>query len=122
MGKVYTGTDSKVVKKKTKSTIVNVVIALFFDGTLNNKYNIELRIALQKKKAAQDAAIRRKRFNYRDFHNYNEIIDNLSKSYFNSFTNIFHLWDLFLEEQGKNVMKIYVEGPGTAEPITNSKG
>lgn len=46
MGKVYTGTDSKVVKKKTKSTIVNVVIALFFDGTLNNKYNIELRIAL----------------------------------------------------------------------------
>ena len=77
---------------------------------------------MQKKKAAQDAAIRRKRFNYRDFHNYNEIIGNLSKSYFNSFTNIFHLWDLFLEEQGKNVMKIYVEGPGTAEPITNSKG
>ena len=111
--------DTQVISERKE---INVVIALFFDGTLNNKYNIELRIALQKNKAAQDAAIRRKRFNYRDFRNYDEIIGTLSKSYFNSFTNIFHLWDLFLEEQGKNVMKIYVEGPGTAEPITNSKG
>ena len=105
---------------KNEARVIDVSIAVFFDGTLNNKYNIEYRIDLQRKLAEQTKKINSKDFNYFEYSRCKEKLEKLSDSYYNAFTNVFHLWDIFFEN--KNVMKIYVEGPGSAEPATDSKG
>ena len=53
MGQVYTGNELNNDDNKNKNQVINISVAVFFDGTLNNKYNIEYRIDLQRKLAEQ---------------------------------------------------------------------
>ena len=120
MGQVYTGNELNNDDNKNKNQVINISVAVFFDGTLNNKYNIEYRIDLQRKLAEQTKKKNSKDFSYFEYSRCKEKLEKLSDSYHNAFTNVFHLWDMFNESD--NVMKIYVEGPGSAEPATDSKG
>ena len=45
--------ESRKQQVKNEARVIDVSIAVFFDGTLNNKYNIEYRIDLQRKLAEQ---------------------------------------------------------------------
>lgn len=112
--------ESRKQQVKNEARVIDVSIAVFFDGTLNNKYNIEYRIDLQRKLAEQTKKKNSKDFSYFEYSRCKEKLEKLSDSYYNAFTNVFHLWDMFNESD--NVMKIYVEGPGSAEPATDSKG
>ena len=85
--------DSKDGEKKGQKLIVDFTIAIFFDGTCNNKYNFQY---------ARDA---HKDFDKDDY-----------GSYHGSFTNVAQMWFLY-DASGEYTKKIYVEGRGTAKPI-----
>lgn len=79
---------------------IDLTIGVFFDGTCNNKYNID---------AEEDGVV---------------IPTNTdkNKSYFGTFSNVAQLFESYDEESTPNTSKVYVEGIGTVEPVTDENG
>ena len=83
-----------------ETKVIDLTIGVFFDGTCNNKYNIDatkdgVAIPTDKDK---------------------------NKSYFGTFSNVAELFESYDEESPPNTAKVYVEGIGTVEPITDQNG
>jgi hypothetical protein len=74
-------------EKNKESKTIDLTIGIFFDGTCNNKYNIDWGA---KKKVIDD-------------------------SYSGTYTNVVLLWEAY-KLNNINIEKIYIEGPGTYSP------
>lgn len=110
---------------------INITIAIFFDGTRNNKYNIERAnspavpptyVNLEPAAANNDKTVAKRDNTYVDKrHNAIKIMPKVPKkdndSYLDTFSNVAELFEVYAENQAKNIGKVYVEGIGTAEPI-----
>jgi hypothetical protein len=106
--------DSGTGQQKTKTVPgINVTMSMFFDGTGNNKNNTDARAAANKmtdKNQEKKTA-------------YEQNTDHKSSSYENDYSNVARLWKNFTENQGKYVLKYYVEGIGTENlKADDSKG
>lgn len=84
----------------TEGSKINLTIGIFFDGTCNNKYNINAQkdgVAIPTDK-------------------------DKNKSYFGTFSNVAELFESYDEKLASNREKVYVEGIGTVEPVTDKNG
>ncbi|WP_045168130.1 T6SS phospholipase effector Tle1-like catalytic domain-containing protein [Prevotella intermedia] len=83
---------------------IDITIGVFFDGTGNNKYNIEYNKSAKyaDKKGVYNEKTRKKEGGY--------------DSYNQGFTNVVNLWDMYKADG-----KIYIEGAGTAPPKENNQ-
>ncbi|BAU18564.1 conserved hypothetical protein with DUF2235 domain [Prevotella intermedia] len=84
---------------KKPNEYIDITIGVFFDGTGNNKYNIEYNKSAKyaDKKGVYNEKTRKKEDGY--------------DSYNQGFTNVVNLWNMYKADG-----KIYIEGPGTAPP------
>ena len=98
--------DSKNIKKQHKKPI-NYTFGVFFDGTLNNMYNSEIRKSVAEKR----------RLNHNiSYEKAKEIKGKKGKkdsSYENELSNPAILFKSYKEELNNKLFKIYVEGIGT---------
>jgi hypothetical protein len=117
-------------EKKVKNTsIPNVTIGIFFDGTLNNKNNTEARVESQKmdadtKKSAatQKYNVPTQKYNYDAVSAYESNKDGKDKaddSYENDLSNVARLFDYYNtsvpETPNEKRLSIYIEGIGTTD-------
>lgn len=87
-------------KNDRNDNTIDLTIGIFFDGTCNNKYNINARkdgVAIPTNK-------------------------DKNKSYYGTFSNVAELFESYDEKSAPNTAKVYVEGIGTVEPVTDKNG
>jgi hypothetical protein len=94
-------------KKEEKKEKIKVRLSIFFDGTLNNRVNIDHRIAYEKKtKTGEGIDEVYQKYDGKDKDN----------SYEGDYTNIAIMERLIKESNGYEVtLAVYTEGPGTED-------
>ena len=85
---------AKNQKTTSKSSNIIITVGVFFDGTLNNRFNYKLYKWTKNKKEK-------------------EKIGNLGDSYQNTYSNVAQLWASYDISKIRNHVKVYIEGPGT---------
>ena len=81
-------------KTTSKSSNIIITVGVFFDGTLNNRFNYKLYKWTTNKKEK-------------------EKIGKLGDSYQNTYSNVAQLWASYDISKIRNHVKVYIEGPGT---------
>lgn len=111
--KCVVGTKSEEAKRESKK--MSLTVGIFFDGTGNNKYNVNFW--------EQGRSIRPS--DTENYRKYKVISGSRSSSYDsykqNTRTNIAKLWYLYDTNRMPNSIKVYVEGPGTSRPSDKLK-
>ncbi|MCK6144350.1 T6SS phospholipase effector Tle1-like catalytic domain-containing protein [Prevotella intermedia] len=94
---------------KKPNEYIDITIGVFFDGTGNNKYNIEYNKGAKyaDKKGVYNEKTQKKEIDY--------------DSYNQGFTNVAYLWAMYKRSPRYNIAKVYVEGSGTAPPKENKQ-
>ena len=87
--KCKVGLPSDNKKKRTPQEKINITMGIFFDGTKNNKYNID---------------------------HWENIDDSYQGSYTNV-ASLWDMYETSLKDPNKLIDKVYIEGPGTESPI-----
>lgn len=80
---------------------VNITMGIFFDGTKNNKYNIDFGDNIKKGWRYLTSKVK------------------TTESYESSYSNVAKLWDMYYVNNKVNadsIAKVYIEGPGTSSP------
>jgi hypothetical protein len=80
---------------------VNITMGVFFDGTKNNKYNIDFGDNIKKGWRYLTSKVK------------------TTDSYESSYSNVAKLWDMYYVNNKGNtdsIAKVYIEGPGTSSP------
>ena len=98
--------DSKNIKKQHKKPI-NYTFGVFFDGTLNNMYNSEIRKSVAEKRRLSH------NISYEEAKKIKEKKGKKDSSYENELSNPAILFKSYKEELNNKLFKIYVEGIGT---------
>ena len=98
--------DSKNIKKQHKKPI-NYTFGVFFDGTLNNMYNSEIRKSVAEKRRLNH------NISYEKAKEIKEKRGKKDSSYDNELSNPAILFKSYKEELNNKLFKIYVEGIGT---------
>ena len=98
--------DSKNIKKQHKKPI-NYTFGVFFDGTLNNMYNSEIRKSVAEKRRLNP------KISYEEAKKIKEKKGKKDSSYENELSNPAILFKSYKEELNNKLFKIYVEGIGT---------
>lgn len=97
------------------SDTLRLTIGVFFDGTRNNKYNINF----------WEAGHTIKDTDKENYKKYKKIADSNSSSYDsykkNKITNVAKLWYIYDTINSPNSIKVYVEGPGTYQSSPQKK-
>ena len=93
---------------KKPNEYIDITIGVFFNGTGNNKYNIEYNKGTKyaDRKGVYNGEKQKKEEGY--------------DSYNQEFTNVVHLWNIY-NAYNPYMIKLYVEGPGTAPPKENKQ-
>ena len=97
---------SKSIKKQHKKPI-NYTFGVFFDGTLNNMYNSEIRKSVAEKRRLNP------KISYEKAKEIKEKKGKKDSSYENELSNPAILFKSYKEELNNKLFKIYVEGIGT---------
>ena len=97
---------SKSIKKPHKKPI-NFTFGVFFDGTLNNMYNSEIRKSVAEKRRLNP------KISYEEAKKIKEKKGKKDSSYENELSNPAILFKSYKEELNNKLFKIYVEGIGT---------
>lgn len=105
MSNIIFGEPRFVPPKKDKKETNDVYMGVFFDGTSNNRENIEGR---RKDPTLKNTYISKK--------------DESSNSYGNDNSNVDRLEKAYLNEKAKHYYSVYVEGIGTKNPKKNKDG
>lgn len=115
--KVTTG--GKKENKRQESKKITIKVGVFFDGTSNNKYNVNfyeqghtIKIADKENKKDYD------NIKWKDILNGNT---DYSSYRFCTRTNVAKLWYMYDTNRMTNSVKVYVEGPGTYRPSNQQK-
>ena len=90
--KVTIGRETKKVTQENKK--IAITVGVFFDGTLNNRFNYKLYKWTTNKKEKKK-------------------IGKLGDSYQNTYSNVAQLWASYDISKIRNHVKVYIEGPGT---------
>ena len=98
--------DSKNIKKPHKKPI-NFTFGVFFDGTLNNMYNSEIRKSVAKKRRLNP------KISYEKAKEIKEKRGGKDSSYENELSNPAILFKSYTNKDSDRLFKIYVEGIGT---------
>ena len=98
--------DSKNIKKQHKKPI-DYTFGVFFDGTLNNMYNSEIRKSVAEKRRLSH------NISYEEAKKIKEKKGKKDSSYENELSNPAILFKSYKEELNNKLFKIYVEGIGT---------
>ena len=98
--------DSKNIKKQHKKPI-NYTFGVFFDGTLNNMYNSEIRKSVAEKRRLNP------KISYEDAKKIKEKKGKKDSSYENELSNPAILFKSYIKKDSDRLFKIYVEGIGT---------
>ena len=98
--------DSKNIKKQHKKPI-NYTFGVFFDGTLNNMYNSEIRKSVAEKRRLNP------KISYEEAKKIKEKKGEKDSSYENELSNPAILFKSYIKKDSDRLFKIYVEGIGT---------
>ena len=98
--------DSKNIKKQHKKPI-NYTFGVFFDGTLNNMYNSEIRKSVAEKRRLNP------KISYEKAKEIKEKRGGKDSSYENELSNPAILFKSYIKKDSDRLFKIYVEGIGT---------
>ena len=98
--------DSKSIKKPYKKPI-NYTFGVFFDGTLNNMYNSEIRKSVAEKRRLSH------NISYEEAKKIKEKKGKKDSSYENELSNPAILFKSYTRDDDSKLFKIYVEGIGT---------
>ena len=98
--------DSKNIKKQHKKPI-NYTFGVFFDGTLNNMYNSEIRKSVAEKRRLNP------KISYEEAKKIKEKKGKKDSSYENELSNPAILFKSYIKKDSDRLFKIYVEGIGT---------
>ena len=98
--------DSKSIKKPYKKPI-NYTFGVFFDGTLNNMYNSEIRKSVAEKRRLNP------KISYEEAKKIKEKRGGKDSSYENELSNPAILFKSYTRDDDNKLFKIYVEGIGT---------
>ena len=98
--------DSKSIKKPYKKPI-NYTFGVFFDGTLNNMYNSEIRKSVAEKRRLNQ------KISYEKAKEIKEKRGGKDSSYENELSNPAILFKSYTNKDSDRLFKIYVEGIGT---------
>ena len=98
--------DSKNIKKQHKKPI-NYTFGVFFDGTLNNMYNSEIRKSVAEKRRLNQ------KISYEEAKKIKEKKGKKDSSYENELSNPAILFKSYTNKDSDRLFKIYVEGIGT---------
>ena len=98
--------DSKSIKKRHKKPI-NYTFGVFFDGTLNNMYNSEIRKSVAEKRRLNP------KISYEKAKEIKEKKGKKDSSYENELSNPAILFKSYIKKDSDRLFKIYVEGIGT---------
>jgi len=98
--------DSKNIKKPHKKPI-NYTFGVFFDGTLNNMYNSEIRKSVAEKRRLNP------KISYEKAKEIKEKRGGKDSSYENELSNPAILFKSYIKKDSDRLFKIYVEGIGT---------
>ena len=98
--------DSKNIKKQHKKPI-NYTFGVFFDGTLNNMYNSEIRKSVAEKRRLNP------KISYEKAKEIKEKKGKKDSSYENELSNPAILFKSYIKKDSDRLFKIYVEGIGT---------
>lgn len=98
--------DSKNIKKQHKKPI-NYTFGVFFDGTLNNMYNSEIRKSVAEKRRLSH------NISYEEAKKIKEKKGKKDSSYENELSNPAILFKSYTNKDSDRLFKIYVEGIGT---------
>ena len=98
--------DSKNIKKQHKKPI-NYTFGVFFDGTLNNMYNSEIRKSVAEKRRLSH------NISYEEAKKTKEKRGGKDSSYENELSNPAILFKSYTNKDSDRLFKIYVEGIGT---------
>ena len=98
--------DSKNIKKPHKKPI-NYTFGVFFDGTLNNMYNSEIRKSVAEKRRLNP------KISYEEAKKIKEKKGKKDSSYENELSNPAILFKSYIKKDSDRLFKIYVEGIGT---------
>lgn len=100
----------------TPSDKIDLTIGVFFDGTCNNKYNLnnEENLRMNPEMKSRFLIDSKKVTIPQD--------KDKNKSYFGTFSNVAELFEAYDEKSTSNTSKVYVEGIGTVEPVTDEAG
>jgi len=98
--------DSKNIKKPHKKPI-NYTFGVFFDGTLNNMYNSEIRKSVAEKRRLNQ------KISYEEAKKIKEKKGKKDSSYENELSNPAILFKSYIKKDSDRLFKIYVEGIGT---------
>ena len=98
--------DSKNIKKQHKKPI-NYTFGVFFDGTLNNMYNSEIRKSVAEKRRLNH------NISYEKAKEIKEKKGKKDSSYENELSNPAILFKSYIKKDSDRLFKIYVEGIGT---------
>ena len=98
--------DSKNIKKQHKKPI-NYTFGVFFDGTLNNMYNSEIRKSVAEKRRLNQ------KISYEKAKEIKEKRGGKDSSYENELSNPAILFKSYTNKDSDRLFKIYVEGIGT---------
>lgn len=98
--------DSKNIKKQHKKPI-NYTFGVFFDGTLNNMYNSEIRKSVAEKRRLSH------NISYEEAKKIKEKKGEKDSSYENELSNPAILFKSYTNKDSDRLFKIYVEGIGT---------
>lgn len=105
--------DDKPIEEINK---IDLTIGVFFDGTCNNKYNLNNEENLRRNPEMKSRfLIDSKKVTVPQDKDKN-------KSYFGTFSNVAELFESYDEKATPNTAKVYVEGIGTIEPLSDSNG
>ena len=109
------GNESNDSDSSSDITDITIIAGVFFDGTNNNKYNVDFwgngpNIHPSDKE---------------DYEKYRKLKDDTDAEHYVSYrnsskTNIAELWYMYDTTKIPNCIKVYVEGPGTESPIETS--
>jgi hypothetical protein len=105
MADVQFGKPRFVPPKEDHKEVNDVYMGVFFDGTSNNRENIEGR--------RKDPSLK---------NSYMSDIDGSNTSYGNDNTNVDRLEKAYLKDKDKHNYSVYVEGIGTKNPKKNKDG
>ena len=97
---------SKSIKKQHKKPI-NFTFGVFFDGTLNNMYNSEIRKSVAEKRRLNQ------KISYEEAKKIKEKKGKKDSSYENELSNPAILFKSYIKKDSDRLFKIYVEGIGT---------
>ena len=97
---------SKSIKKPHKKPI-NFTFGVFFDGTLNNMYNSEIRKSVAEKRRLNQ------KISYEEAKKIKEKRGGKDSSYENELSNPAILFKSYIKKDSDRLFKIYVEGIGT---------